>query len=566
MVDSVADIYTYRRTIEQLRFGKRVGAFLYLHIDGFEATPKPVQSIIEFGAELARIDSFIFNIVKLGARQLSLTLLNYPGFWRQPFPVLEQSAKLDLQAQVLHVTDYRKRANRPVLHRKELLLPPGHSHYQKFADLTAQAEALGLFKEVSTIGLTKGWRRELAKSGVKIVGHTLRLKTAAASPSADAPPVSIERHKSAMRRQHLSQPLQAIQKYGYLSGSFTIMDYGCGRGDDVFLLQKMSVTAHGWDPYFHSTGKKERADIVNLGFVINVIENRPERDLAVKESFDLAKKFVVVSALIGNPEYSGPITSHSDGVVTSIGTFQKYFLPDELENYVRELVRSPVISISQGVVLAFKNEDEADQFRALRAGSVHGPRRGSIRQAEELFLLDTSARDVLAAFWNKCVSLGREPLATELDESEMVQALGLSPSTAFKYLSERLGVEDVEDAAMLRREELLVEFALGHFDGRIYYKYLSESVQKDIASLFGCYKSLRDQSRELLYSISNTELLMQACSHSASEGCGYLLTDELTSAPCFAGCTSSIHSAGVRRLCGAQGRRLWAREPCEDTH
>ena len=99
---------------------------------------------------------------------------HYPGFWRQAFPLLAQSAKLDLDRHELRFTDYRQRDNQPVLHRKELLLPPGHSHYEKFATLTFQAEEHGLFKDPKSIGLSKGWKRALAGADVRINGHVLQ--------------------------------------------------------------------------------------------------------------------------------------------------------------------------------------------------------------------------------------------------------------------------------------------------------------------------------------------------------------------------------------------------------
>jgi DNA phosphorothioation-associated putative methyltransferase len=410
------------------------------------------------------------------------------------------------------------------LHRKELLLTRGHSHFEKFASLTADAERYGLLSDPKAIGLEKGWRKALKAAHVKIKGHTL--VSAVTYETTQERRAEIHRHKTAMRRQHLSLPMQAIQKYGYLNGNYTIFDYGCGRGDDLRALKSLEIDADGWDPHFQPSAPKLQADIVNLGFVINVIESREERDDTLRSAFNLARKFAVISALIGNPEYSGDTQVHCDGVLTTIGTFQKYYLPDELENYVRGTLGVPVMSIAQGIILAFRTEDEADRFRARRAGSRGTAVRGSMQHAEKLFLLDAEARNILSAFWLKAMELGREPLNSELDEANSLDALGLSPKTAFKFLCEKLGTGDIEAAARQRTDEMQVQFALGQFDGRVYYKYLSEDVQKDIDIFFGGYSKLQDSAKELLFSIADTSALRKACESAASEGLGFLLTDD----------------------------------------
>jgi DNA phosphorothioation-associated putative methyltransferase len=524
MPEFAAGLDSYRRSLGSLCFGKRVGLFVYFHIDATGNLPPPIRSVVTFATQLATEQSFEFNIVKAGTKQITLSLLNYPGFWRQAFPILERSAQVVLDSQELQITDYRNRKNKPVLHRKELLLPQQHSHFAKFAALTSQAEELGLFKTPQLIGLSDGWRRAVETAGVKIVGHKLVPKRPSLNDETPTV-VKIHRHRSALRRQQLSQPFQILQKYGYLESQGTVFDYGCGRGDDVRLLQKVGVRAEGWDPFFQSDTTKRAADIVNLGFVINVIESRPERDAAVREAFELANNFLIISTLIGNPEHQGRTTNFTDGVVTSIGTFQRYYLPDEFENYIRGLLNVPVLPVGHGIVIAFKSQEQADRFNARRAGN-RSVARGSLQRASELFLLDGDARELLNQFWERSVMLGREPLASELPESISMEELGLSTSAAFRYLSERSGSSEIQNSAFLRKTELLVQFALGHFDGRVYFKYLSEDVRQDIKVFFGGFNVLREQSKQLLFAIADTDQLLQASHQAADDGLGYLLTDK----------------------------------------
>jgi DNA phosphorothioation-associated putative methyltransferase len=371
--------------------------------------------------------------------------------------------------------------------------------------------------------LLKSWKKALDSCGVRIAGH--RLITSAGSEKNDASITAVKRHKTAITRQHLSLPFQLLDKYGYLDGSNSIFDYGCGRGEDLKLLRERGIDAQGWDPYYQVESKKLPAQIINLGFVINVIEDRKERDQALKDSFELAERFLVVSAMKDSPERKSSINPYCDGGITQIGTFQKYFSPDELQNYVRSTLSCPVIPISQETVIAFKGEEEANRFFAKRAGLRRNIPRGSKRRAEELFLLDASAREVLGAFWDRCIELGREPLIDELTEESDIAPLGLSAKKAFEFLADKFSTDELEASAARRRQDLLVEFALGFFEKRSIYKYLSTDVQRDVDWFFKNYSSLRTKAKELLFSIADEGKLLCACRDASSDGNGYLFGD-----------------------------------------
>ena len=139
MAELAQDVSDYRSSIQALSFGKRVGPYIYIHVDGIDELDGSFRALVKYVVTLAFDQKFEFNVIKAGIRQISLSLLNYPGFWRQAFPVLDCSASLDLGSHALKITDFKNRDNRPVLHRKELLLPPGHRHIKKFSSLTAQA-------------------------------------------------------------------------------------------------------------------------------------------------------------------------------------------------------------------------------------------------------------------------------------------------------------------------------------------------------------------------------------------------------------------------------------------
>ncbi|WP_296645262.1 hypothetical protein, partial [Roseinatronobacter sp.] len=60
-------------------------------------------------------------------------------------------------------------------------------------------------------------------------------------------------------------------------GRRLLFDYGCGFGSDIEGLQAAGISAAGWDPYYAPDQPCEPAHVVNLGFVLNVIETAAER-------------------------------------------------------------------------------------------------------------------------------------------------------------------------------------------------------------------------------------------------------------------------------------------------
>ena len=70
-------------------------------------------------------------------------------------------------------------------------------------------------------------------------------------------------------------------------------------GLDLLELEAHGLDAVGWDPAYRPDGTKRPSDLVNLGFVINVIEDREERCDALRQAFSFAKRILVVSVMLG---------------------------------------------------------------------------------------------------------------------------------------------------------------------------------------------------------------------------------------------------------------------------
>src|SRR3712207_6196530 len=107
---------------------------------------------------------------------------------------------------------------------------------------------------------------------------------------------SISRHLSALKRNGLSRPIRLALDDGLIRPDTEVFDYGCGHGDDVRVLSERGITCAGWDPAHYPDEKPRSADVVNLGYVVNVIEDTKERSAALLAAWDLARNLLIVSA------------------------------------------------------------------------------------------------------------------------------------------------------------------------------------------------------------------------------------------------------------------------------
>src|SRR5258708_35256577 len=107
---------------------------------------------------------------------------------------------------------------------------------------------------------------------------------------------TIDRHATAIARVELSRPAALSMADRLLLPGASFFDYGCGRGDDVRLLISLGYEASGWDPVHRPDTLPRSADVVNLGYVINVIEDSAERGEVLRSAWGLAKKLLVVAA------------------------------------------------------------------------------------------------------------------------------------------------------------------------------------------------------------------------------------------------------------------------------
>lgn len=381
-----------------------------------------------------------------------------------------------------------------------------------------------------------------------------------------------------MSRTALSKPFQQAFADGLLDDS-SVFDYGCGRGDDVRTLAALGVDVAGWDPAHSPNGERRPAKVVNLGYVINVIEDQAERANALRSAWELAEVVLIVSArLVWDPDSTGG-RPFGDGRLTASGTFQKYYHPDELKGWVESKLGRTAITASPGIVYVFREPGAAQQLLARHTRESSRPRRGiaELLHDQHRNLLDPleafvaehrrlpaptdieTAADLIATFgsvrggfniirqatgpqgWSDVdvgtrktstrqfeehledlqplidfvTDRGRLPRAGELANEASLTDTFGSPRAAFSLIRRVTGPVQWEQLEADARQNFLVYAALAAFGGRLKFGDLPQDLQYDAKDLFGSYSDACAEADRLLHSIADADAINAACNAAA---------------------------------------------------
>jgi len=325
---------------------------------------------------------------------------------------------------------------------------------------------------------------------------------------------AVARHRTALVRTSLSRPLtQALADGVLLPEHDAVFDYGCGRGDDLRHLAAIGVHASGWDPTHRPHGSRQPADVVNLGYVVNVIEDRAERAEALRSAWELARKVLVVSGrltwdakdLVGRPL--------ADGILTRSGTFQKFYEHTELAAWIEQVLEQPALAAAPGIFYVFREPVSAQDFLARRV-TAYRPRI----TIDPAALVDAH-RDALGPLIDFAFTHGRAPRPGEITPSEAVviaERIGSLPR-AFNLVQRAAGEESWRGVTERRRQELLVYIALSRFGRRPRFGELPETMATDIKALLGSYQHACARADELLFATGRPEVI-QLVARSATTG------------------------------------------------
>jgi len=522
--------------LDDVAIGKRLGEHLYLHISTIPSLPVVWQTRITQAAQLAGLNPEThFNVVKLHQDGDQLSLLDYASFIEDPFPPLVRSWRVSLSRNTVIFRTYEESRNPPILHRKELLLPLDDPRRTGFAAVTASAEAIGLFADPNRIGFREYWYRLIAERGYELVGDEFVPLANAVPQIIDEMPAegaNVQRHLTALARSNFSAPVQALSRHGLIRPGVTFFDYGCGRGDDVRGLLANSIDATGWDPHFASDAEKRPADVVNIGFVINVIENMSERVDALRGAYAHTKGVLAIAAMLSS-QAAPEGRPFNDGYITSRKTFQKYFTQAQLRDFIEHTLEENAIASGPGVFFIFRDKDLEQQFLFRRYGHRsptilsrgwirERPIRGEVPRIDRNTRLFEEHRELLSALWLRLLDLGRRPDKDELDNLAEIEAVAGSLPKALRLIEAHFDTRELDLARSSRSADILVFLAMMQFEKRKPYRHLEDRLQRDIRYFFGDYSSAHALARQALYSLGDVVAIDKACREAAEKGLGWL--------------------------------------------
>lgn len=388
----------------------------------------------------------------------------------------------------------------------------------------------------------------------------------------------IERGRTAMARSFLSKPVELALRDGVLRPGNSFFDYGCGRGDDLKRLRTLDFEASGWDPAFRPNEPRVPADIVNFGYVANVIEDVAERTSTLKSAWQLARVALIVAVRLRWEKTGLSGYEHGDGLVTSRRTFQKFFTQEELRAWIDATLGVRSVAAAPGIFYVFRSSEDQQSFLAQRTR----PMTGGIRVADALFDshrklleplqefvqserrlpeahevpvyadIETAFGTIQGAFslirratgksqWADVespvrVSRSSQRFATHREVLEVliafVEGRGRLPRdgecpvvddltqafgsvrAAFSLVRRVTGEARWRAIENSRKQDFLVYLALSAFAGRPRFSDLPADLQFDIRDFFGSFARATAEADKLLFAAGNPEMVDIACRES----------------------------------------------------
>ncbi|MFG2956384.1 DNA phosphorothioation-associated putative methyltransferase [Streptomyces sp. NPDC048291] len=295
-----------------------------------------------------------------------------------------------------------------------------------------------------------------------------------------------DRRRTAIGRATLSVPARQALADRQLTPDRTVLDYGCGRGDDVRALERLDCKITGWDPYYRSGSRVEPSSVVLLTYVLNVIEDPAERRETLKQAWELATTVLIVSARLTWEKSKVRGETFGDGLLTSRQTFQHLYGASELRSYVEEVTRARVVSASPGIVYAFKEDAARLSYLAQRI----------VPDAEWLASEDTAT--AITALVDYVERRGRPPRIDEMPRATAELLAHLKPNELKRLVRDSADADKLFEGAKRSTLNTLLYLAVELFNGRGPFSSLPESVQLDVRAFFTSYKEACQRSDRLL--------------------------------------------------------------------
>lgn len=285
---------------------------------------------------------------------------------------------------------------------------------------------------------------------------------------------------------------------GIVTKSTRVLDYGCGHGDDLKYLKSRKIKASGWDPHHRPGGKIAPASVVNLGYVLNVIEDPRERSSALKRAYELAEQALVVSVRVD--KVPDTFTEYGDGYLTARDTFQKIYTQSEFREYVEKVAGGRAHVASLGIAYVFKDDDLEARYLASRAFT----RRLEYRTD----LIEEFGRNVVAKrLVRQAQKLGRVPHDEEFKGYAKLEETFGSRQRIERLLLRAIDPTAFEGSREQRREDILTYLAMVRLQGLKPPRFtaLEPAVQRDVKAIWASYARTREEAEAFLFSLGSPD-------------------------------------------------------------
>ncbi len=200
---------------------------------------------------------------------------------------------------------------------------------------------------------------------------------------------------------------------------------------------------------------------------------------------------------------------YGDGVLTKLGTFQKFFTQGELREYIESELGTEAVPAALGVFYVFRDSELRERFLAARYRRRSAAPRKRISE-----LRFEQHRELIEPLIEWIANQGRPPDPDEIQEAgPIINEFG-SLKRAFALIRRVTGSEEWDRISQRRTEDLLVYLALARFRSRPPISKLPIELQRDIRWFFGNYTKACALADDLLFRAGNADAIDEACRRS----------------------------------------------------
>jgi DNA phosphorothioation-associated putative methyltransferase len=255
---------------------------------------------------------------------------------------------------------------------------------------------------------------------------------------------------------------------------------------------------------------------VNLGYVLNVVEDPAERHKILVHAYGLASQVLVVAVRVDRSLEGA--TDYGDGFLTNARTFQKIYGQSEFREYLERVLARRINTAALGIAYVFKDEQTERRYLANRAFT----RRLEYRTD----LIEQFAKSAVAGrFVRLANKLGRMPTPEEFTGfPRLVEVFG-SPQRIERLTLRYVNQTAFDGSRAQRREDILAYFAMLQLQGLRPppIGVLPTSIQSDIKSIWASYRAAQTEGEKFLFGMGNPDLVRAAY---ASVGFGKVVASE----------------------------------------